>query len=198
MKQIRQSSREEVVSYYIASELKRFLERADKQPSLDPKIIRAFSELANTNEGTLQHMSRALLDVWREHSWLHQQFWSQPPLAWSLVEVQPAEIDVMPLGGKPEEFHYPKLDVLVQQLQAAASRGERVAGIEDDPKSLLTLRPLPPLQNRIILINGEHENRHCDCVIGDGVHRAISMAAMNLLPLVGYYGVPHNDAAAKI
>lgn len=196
MKQLRQSSREEVVSYYIISELKRLVESADKQPTLESKVVDALkSEPCDAKEGTLHHMSRSLLGEWRGHSWLHERFWSDPPLVWSLVEVQPDEINVLPIGGKPEEFHYPKLNALVEELRVADSRGERVPGIHEDAKSLLFYRDASELQerkllDRIIAIKGTYADRHFDCIIGDGFHRAVSMTANNRLPILAYYGRP--------
>src|SRR5262245_13276154 len=121
MNTLRAASQEEVVSYYITSELKRFVEHSDREPELPPKLLKALGEAAEPFEGPLQHMSRALICRWRDHSWLYEQFWDRTlSRFWSLVEVMPNEIDVMPLGGNANEFHYPKLDQFVDELRGAA------------------------------------------------------------------------------
>ena len=188
MRVIRPATREEVVSYYIASELKRFLENADKEPNVSSNLIKALCEPPHINEGALHHMSRALLGIWREHSWLHQQFWDHN-LLWNVVELAPHEIDVMPLGGSAEEFHYPKLNQFVEELRAAAQSRQRVSGVHDDPNALLTSRAEPMLK-RIILINGHYGGRHFSFAIGDGAHRAIALAARGDALLQAYSGFP--------
>ena len=191
---IRPATREEVVAYYITSELQGFLENADIDPTIHPKAFKAFHEPGAPHEpgkpfeGALQHMSRALLDIWRDHAWLYEQFWSRS-LQWSLVELQPCEIDVTPLGGEVDEFHYPKLDKFVQELKSAAASGQRIKGVYDDPKVLLASRGEPVLK-RLIVINGEYRNRRFDYAIGDGAHRAIILAAAGAVTLQAYSGVP--------
>jgi hypothetical protein len=188
MRIIRAATREEVVSHYIASELKRFLENAEKEPQLASKFAKALSEPGQPGEGTLHHMSRALLGTWREHCWLHEQFWHHN-LLWSLVELAPSEINVMPLGGAADKFHYPNLDDFVKELRVAAQRRQRITGVHDDPNVLLASREEPMLK-RIIVINGQYGNRNFKYAIGDGAHRAIILTARGHVPLEAYWGSP--------
>lgn len=126
-------------SYYISSELKRLIEHANAEPKLAARVIESFKVPVRNTEGALDHFSRALLDEWRQHGWLHNQFWHSG-LRWSLVKLEPSEIDVMPLGGKAEEFHYPKLDRFVAELRDAANQGKRIPGVNDDPVCLLNTK----------------------------------------------------------
>jgi len=190
VKEIRKASLEEVVSYYITSELKRLVEHADKQPDIAQRAIGALAVAGDRAEGALQHMSRALLGIWRQHSWLHDQFWGLQRRLWSLITIGPNEMDLMPLGGKADEFHYPKLNKAVEELREAAKRGIRVPGIHDEPMNLLTLRDSHPMLKRIILIEGLYGGRYFKYAIGDGAHRAISLCANGAISFEAYLGIP--------
>jgi hypothetical protein len=156
---------------------------------IEERVLRAFELRGESGEGSLRHMSRALLGVWRQHSWLHDQFWGQRHI-WSLVDIEPKEIDLMPLGGEADDFHYPKLDQAVKELELAAKCGKRVNGIHDDPVNLLTLRHPSPLLNRLILVEGQYGRRHFKYAIGDGAHRALSLTAAGADKFEAYLGIP--------
>ena len=185
MKILRVSTREEVVSYYISSELHRLVEHADRGDKPDSSILNLSP---NPNEGALQHMSRMLLGELRKHSWLHTQFWERN-LDWFLISLAPNEVDAMPMGGDVATWKYPKLDILVHEIQEAHKRGAPVSGLSDDPQLLLKRRS-KELMNRIIVIEGLYEKRAFKFAIGDGAHRAIAQAADGVLALEAYWGAP--------
>jgi hypothetical protein len=202
MIRIRCASREEVVSYYITSELHSRLERVDRQPGISPQVLKTLSALSKPDEGALQHFSRVLL---LSHSWLCDQFWKPDRLTlhWSLVTLHPNEIDVLPIGNSKEDWDYPKLDILVQRLRVAARDGTRIPGVKDDPQvdpnvdPNILLKPHfgPMLLKRIIVIKGVHDLRSFDYIIADGRHRAIILADKGDVPLEAYYGSiqPHEE-----
>ncbi|MBU6400342.1 MAG: hypothetical protein KGS61_08490 [Verrucomicrobia bacterium] len=188
MRHIRSAAREEVVAHYIASELNRVVEHADAGEVPDA----AFLGLpASPSEGALQHMSRVLLCDLRKHSWLYDQFWARVG-RWSLVKLRPDEIDVMPIGGPADKWHYPKLDAFVRDLQAAANAGVPIPNLPDDPAYLLQLRPELALK-RIILIKGDYAGRMFEYAIGDGAHRAVALAVNGVAELDAYWGIQYGS-----
>jgi hypothetical protein len=187
VKILRASSREEVVSYYVTGELDRLVEHADVDPELESAALASLIAPANAGEGALQHLSRTLLVIYRKHSWLYDRLY-EVQRAWSLIEVTTDEIDMMPMGGEPTSFHYPKLSALVREVKDAAEHRKRIPGINDDPGFLLSPRATALLRTRVILIKGEYASRHFDFALGDGAHRAIYLAATGARYLEAYYG----------